>query len=231
MKITTIASSSSGNAFIVKRTHDTLVIDCGVRIKPKYDILLITHRHGDHDKFFVQEIMRHRFSCGEKVLDELITKHGKWIADKFIPLHEINVRAFEVNHDVPCYAYVISDENESYCHITDTTMVECPDYAHNCTYYSIESNYDEISLQQSARPMMLVNRIIDNGHMSNTHSFKLTQQLWGKDTKAVMYIHLSTQTNSVGMAEMEHSWLEEKYGVKYNRVYGIKGESIGEEAK
>ncbi len=75
--------------------------------------------------------------------------------------------------------------------------------------------------------MMLVNRIIDNGHMSNTHSFKLTQQLWGKDTKAVMYIHLSTQTNSVGMAEMEHSWLEEKYGVKYNRVYGIKGESIG----
>ena len=227
MKITCIESSSKGNAFLIKRSHDRVLIDCGVKPKAKYDTLVITHLHGDHVKYFENEILTHNFYCAKTLLDELVKKYGSRIVKKYKVMDDIAF--FDLNHDVPCFGVVVYDGKESYCHITDTTNdFDRVPYIYGCDYYGVESNYDDILLKQSGRPSFLINRIINEGHLSNTEAFMLVKELSNENLKEVMHFHISTQTNSDLEIEMTHTHLAKEYG-DYKKVYARKGESIGKD--
>ena len=63
MKIKSIASSSSGNCYIVESAGEQLLIDCGIPVKKIRKAIgtfenvvacLVSHEHGDHAKYLPQ---------------------------------------------------------------------------------------------------------------------------------------------------------------------------------
>ncbi len=205
MKITHHASGSSGNAIQV----DDVLIDAGVKVDGEFELLLITHAHIDHIRHITDLIQRSRhFYTPQAVLWSIYEKTLKWskkrkrtlyreIADKL--LDDGEVETFKLNHDVPCYGYVIGE----YVHITDTGQFDVSQVPKGKTFYTIESNYDEVELDLSGRPLDLIDRIKDT-HLSNEQSIQLAHEL---DANEVMFVHLSDETNSPQLAQITHDLL------------------------
>lgn len=205
MTIKQLASSSAGNAFLVHRSTDTILIDCGVKVTHPFDILVITHTHGDHVgkdfKWFYKHASKHIWTAGYKVYKEVKKRATSQIMRNFRRPITLGMRLKEVKHDKPCYAVMVRDGEERYGHVTDTDYVEMPSWFKNCDYYSIESNYDPILLKQSGRPLFLIERIA-NTHMSNEEAVRMYNELKGDRTKWVKFMHISSGTNSEIELEM-----------------------------
>lgn len=152
-----IASGSSGNCVII----NDVMIDCGVpylKIKEYlYEIryLLLTHVHSDHIKITTLKRISKEFpkikiignyeiyqTFGQVI--NTICNEGFDIVDKrykFIP--------FLAEHDVICYGYTwwIRDKHVIYC--TDTCSLENAPKEDPFDYLFLESNYDDIKLEQA----------------------------------------------------------------------------------
>lgn len=205
MKIIHHASGSSGNAIQVDRT----LIDAGVKVDGEFDLLLITHAHIDHIRHITDLIQRSRhFYTPQAVLWSIYEKTLKWskkrknilyreIADKL--LDDGEVEYFELKHDIPCVGYVIGD----YVHITDTGVFDISRVPKGKKFYTIESNYDDVELDLSGRPLELIDRIRQT-HMSNEQAIQLAYDL---EANEVMFVHLSDETNSESLAKVTHNLL------------------------
>lgn len=205
MKIIHHASGSSGNAVQV----DDTLIDAGVKIDGEFDLLLITHAHIDHIRHITDLIQRSQhFYTPHAVLWSIYEKTLKWsnkrkrllyreIADKL--LDDDKVQSFQLNHDVPCVGYVLGD----YVHITDTGEFDVSQVPKGKKFYTIESNYDEVELDLSGRPLDLIDRI-KLTHLSNEQSIQLAHEL---DANEVLFVHLSDDTNSPQLAKVTHDIL------------------------
>ena len=211
MEIRHIASGSKGNAFQINRGAETIQIDCGVKTEVP-DHLLLTHLHKDHTKYFMDMILAGvkwwaPYHVAKTIAEGVILTERTW------ELYERpeSIDYFNVEHDVECVGYVIKGD-ETYCHVTDGNPLEIKDSMKNCTYYGIESNYDQIMMEERDIIDFLKRRIIAT-HMSNKEAIDLAEKLAGEDTKWVQFIHMSKEGNSIEMAKMVHA------GSKIKRRY------------
>lgn len=218
MKIQCVATGSKGNAFLVERKKDTILIDAGAKVEEHFDKILITHSHSDHISHIKSLSNKAKWFAPYHIAKDVENRTQAKIMGKYEMLKDKTIRAFMVNHDVSCAGYVIYDGDESYCHITDTIMFEPPGIAKNCTYYGIESNYDKAMIVNSVQPVFSTQRTIATGHLSNDNAADLLNELAGDKTKGVMWLHMSSDNNDEEIAKMTH---EEK--VKIGMVYGKKG--------
>lgn len=197
------ASGSSGNAIQV----DDVLIDAGVKVHDHYKLVLLTHAHIDHIRHLVHALeIAEGFYTTRPILKSLGSKVVKWSERKYNILWRLinekliekpdYIEAFELNHDIPCVGYKVND----YVHITDTGAFEIPDSIRNQRFYTIESNYDDVELDLSGRPIELIERIKAT-HMSNEQAIALAEQLGAKE---VMFVHLSQETNSPDLAQLTH---------------------------
>lgn len=157
MKITSLASSSKGNCYIVNDGKTNLMIEAGLSLKQlrekgvnptSIDGLLISHEHKDHSKFWYQLAEYTKVYMSFGTFEELDKKNYICTNIKFITpyvsfrLGTFIVYAFHTEHDAkePLGFYLYSlYSKETLLFATDTYYIN--NRFDNLQYVMIECNY------------------------------------------------------------------------------------------
>ncbi len=245
MKIAFIASGSKGNCTYININDKHILIDVGISMKrinkellinfgidlDDIDMIMITHAHIDHIQS-LGAIMRKynniKFIIPDKVREDIILKNGTHIPnDRVIQVdtsligRTMVVYLYEVNHDVPCFAYKIVDQinKESYLHLSDNGGIKKKDLIErfkSCTYYGIESNHDlTLQILDEKRHEGLKRRVLGYyGHTHNADAMELCFRLVDSNTRGIIFHHLSEECNNEELAKETHEALISIWGNK-----------------
>lgn len=209
--IQTLATGSTGNAYLISSGSEKLLLEAGISHKELFEKLeydldgidhcLISHSHGDHSKG-VKGLVKNGIDCymSETTADELNINHHriKKIEHlKKMKLGSFTILPFQLEHDVECTGYLIANsDNEKLLFITDSY------YCHykfvGITHLMIEVNYCESVLDQnilSGRVHQKMKKRLIKSHFSleNVVSFLEANDM--SSLKEIHCLHLS-DTNS-----------------------------------
>lgn len=222
LKISVLASGSSGNSLYIESEKTKLLLDSGLSGKkvaelmsqidrdPKdLDAILVTHEHTDHIQGV--GVMSRRYdldiyandktwqAMGDKI-GKIKTEH-KFLFDKkkLKTIGDIDILSFGVSHDaIDPQFYGFQKNNKQFVVLTDTGYVSdrMRDALKNADAYLIESNHDVSMLRMGPYPWSLKQRILsDKGHLSNDDGALALVDLIGDRTKRVYLGHLSKENN------------------------------------
>lgn len=224
MRLSSIASGSSGNCIYVGSNNTHILIDCGISGKrietglneneiEARDLsgILITHEHTDH--ICGLGVMARRYGipiyATKETLHEIenTASLGKLPSDIFVAIEadqtfeieELTIHPFSISHDAANpVAYRISHEKQSVAVATD--MGRYNDYiVENLTGVDallLEANHDVNMLHAGSYPYPLKRRILsDYGHLSNESSGKLLTRILHDGLKHIFLGHLSKENN------------------------------------
>jgi phosphoribosyl 1,2-cyclic phosphodiesterase len=225
-EVTILASSSSGNAALVRSESVTLLVDAGLSARQLTERLtqcdvspseisgiLITHEHSDHVKGLPQWCKLHGtpIYCNRhtaSLLREKMNFHQQWNifeSGSSFSLNDLSVQSFSIPHDaVDPVGFVLREKGVSFGFATDlgyaTRLVI--DALQGLDGLLLEANYDEQLLQQdSKRPWAVKQRIASrHGHLSNNAAAELLQQLLHEKLQHVALGHLSADCNKEALA-------------------------------
>ena len=224
MKLTSIASGSSGNCTLISGAGTSILVDAGIsckRIKESIEALgvspetlaglLITHEHSDHTSglFIFEKRFHGPIYAPPETLDEIrrMDKKGEIDpelyhpirTDEWLTIGDLSVLAFNNLHDAACpVAYRIE--------CGDRAVAVCTDLG-NYTGYTvrnllgldallIESNHDLNMLQVGPYPYQLKRRVMsDYGHLANERCGQLLCEIANPRLKYVLLGHLSQENN------------------------------------
>ena len=230
IRIISLYSGSTGNAFVISAPSGILLIDAGKNAKHlcaalgevgiKVDdigAVLVTHEHTDHVSALPVFLKKHpmpvhiAYGCAYKLLphpsvEPLLHMHP--------PIHEecicgMRVTSFPTPHDSRAsvgYKIEIPDENGTVYRIgyaTDIGYVtpEIEAALTGCDAVILESNHDYDMLMTGPYPYDLKKRIASRrGHLSNPDSAALAARLCAAGTKKLMLAHLSQENNAPDLA-------------------------------
>ncbi len=219
MKVCVLSSGSKGNSTLVTTDEVKILIDLGttstyientlknMNINPK-DIsgILVTHTHVDHIKGLRVFIKRYNpiIYVTEELLNQLQEEIGtfryKLYEDKKILIGNLNVNIIKTSHDAKgSIGFIISSESSSLVYITDTGYINKKyfDVLKNNNLYIIESNHDIKMLMDGPYPYYLQQRVRgDKGHLSNKQVSDYLVKFIGKNTKKIVFAHISEKNNS-----------------------------------
>ena len=229
MKVTSIASGSSGNCICVSADQGAILVDAGVSKKrieeglKNADIeindvkaLLVTHEHIDHVGGL--GVMLRKYSIPVLATSETIDaifankslgKLDRSLFNSINPDNEIKLSGFDitpfsVSHDAANpVGYTFKSENKKFAVCTDLGCFD--DYTvenlKDSDAVLLEANHDLRMLQSGPYPYALKRRIWgDKGHLSNEDSGKLLSKIASKKLKTVILGHLSNENNYPDLA-------------------------------
>lgn len=224
MRISTVASGSSGNCIYVGSDNTHLLVDAGISKKrtetglnandiDMKDIsgILITHEHIDHINGLGVISRKYEipiYATPKTV--EAIKSNNKlgYIpenlyveikSDEHFNIGDIEVCPFSISHDAAePVAYRFNEGGKSIAVATD--MGKYDDYIVNnlkeLDALVIEANHDVRMLLAGAYPYYLKQRILgDRGHLSNEMSGKLINDILHDGLKYILLGHLSKENN------------------------------------
>ena len=218
MRIVPLASSSSGNAYVVEAGGSAILVDCGICYKHLKDIavdaVLITHSHSDHVSG-LKTLLRHRdIPVYANVMTAEAVAHECKIDDSAFVCFEngqefevgaFTAAAFSVPHDTSDpVGYLIKADGETYFHGTDigTPLDSIGLKLAEADVATLESNHDPVMLRQSGRPPYLIQRIAGpRGHLSNDQACDLVRRFASPRLRKLYLAHLSHQCNAPHLAE------------------------------
>jgi phosphoribosyl 1,2-cyclic phosphodiesterase len=219
--VTALGSGSRGNAVLVHRGGEGILIDAGFSGRQLFArlelcgvspgtvrALLITHEHEDHAR-------------GARILAEtlgiptyLTTGTGRYLRERnkiaqkvivFEPgtkfsVSDFSVEPFDVPHDaVQPVGYVIRAGETKIGVATDIGKFSrlAVERLRGCDALVIESNYDAGMLRNSQRPFFIKRRIHSHiGHMSNNDTMEALGELVTEKTRRIVFAHISSECNS-----------------------------------
>lgn len=226
MKISILASGSTGNCTLVSEGETHLLIDAGIsarriveglresNVEPSnLSAILITHEHSDHIKGL--EVLLRRCaapvyavkSVAEALCAVVPGARVRVCAaepDCAMLIGGTAVTPFLVSHDsAGCCGYRISGMSGSFGCCTDlgivTEDVRCALTGVDCAV--IEANHDLTMLRTGPYPAFLKKRIrSDRGHLSNDDAASLAVYLAQTGTRVLILGHLSRHNNTPGEA-------------------------------
>ncbi len=217
MKVVPLASSSSGNAYVVEAEGSAVLVDCGICYKYLKDIavdaVLITHSHSDHVSG-LKTLLKHRdIPVYANVMTAEAVAHECGLADSAFMCFEngqefevgaFTATAFSVPHDTSDpVGYLLRAGGETYFHGTDigTPLDSIGLKLAEADVAMLESNHDPVMLRTSGRPPSLIQRIAGpRGHLSNDQACELVRRFTSPRLKKLFLAHLSHQCNAEAIA-------------------------------
>lgn len=161
MKITPIASSSSGNCHIIESGNRKLILDCGVSLKKmrqslnydfsKIDACLITHQHSDHCKGSrdLSKTGLRIFATLETIKQNNLLNSVALTPETMFKISDVfSAYTIPLQHDCECFGFLIYShaEKTNLLYISDTGRLPGP--VPGLRYLMIEANHDfEIMLE------------------------------------------------------------------------------------
>ena len=219
MKVAVLSSGSKGNSTLITTPNVKVLIDLGTSCKyvenslrnlgiepNEINAVFISHIHSDHIKGLKVFIKKYNplIIVTEKLkplLEECIGNFNyEFYNDKKIIIKDLIVESIETSHDAgESTGFLLKHNDKSLVHITDTGYINSKYYEKltNRNMYIFESNHDIKMLRESSRPYNTQQRILgDKGHLSNDQASKYLSKFIGKDTKKVVFAHISQEANT-----------------------------------
>lgn len=224
IRISTLASSSKGNAAVVSSGSTHLLIDTGIsalRIRrgleesslsiKQIDGIFYTHEHSDH-------------LCGLGVLakkDVLSIYCSRYLSRDLraiapsakltyiepgcaFQVGDITITPIEVSHDAADpLGYLFQHGDCKLGYITDTGRITRSMRSLLCGVQALylESNYDPQMLQNSGRPYDIIERIAgDWGHLSNQQAAEVVAMVAHAELRHIILGHISPECNTPEIA-------------------------------
>jgi len=209
-----VGTGSKGNSYIIRTdTGEKLLIEAGVSFKAVKEALnfdltnisgaLISHRHGDHSKEINNFI---KYGINVYSNSDVNEKFNRVIVLKpqvAVKIGSFKVFPFNVNHDVPCYGYLINQGCDYILFATDTDKIPLT-FKIPINVFMIESNYSEKVLFDKMiddnKTQANTAHILD-GHMSAEYANEYIMnhcKTYEYPSKAIM-IHLSDTNSDVSV--------------------------------
>lgn len=229
LKVSILASGSSGNATYIETPRQKILVDAGLsgkriealmnsigRSVAEVDRILVTHEHGDHS--LGVGVLARRYDldvyANEATWQALAPKIGKlrpeqkhiFERDSEKVFADLEVQSFGVSHDAadPQF-YLMQHANKTFAIVTDVGYVSdrIAGIVKNADGYLFECNHDTEMLRAGSYPWALKQRILgDQGHLSNEDSANALTQILGDRTKKIYLGHLSQENNVKQLAHL-----------------------------
>lgn len=212
-------SGSKGNSVLVFSEQVKLLVDVGVskrRLEDKLndfgftlmdiDAILLTHAHNDHVKGLDVTLRHSKAKLYAK--ENCLAMVSKYIydfeesriemIDGNFKVGDINVRPFNLPHDMACTGFVFENETDKFSFLTDLGEFDDKlfDIIVGSSRVYIECNHDVDMLLKGTYPYPLKMRILSkNGHLSNDSCAKVCKHLYDLGTRDFVLGHLSEENN------------------------------------
>ncbi|UCZ53221.1 MBL fold metallo-hydrolase [Bacillus shivajii] len=238
LRLSVLASGSTGNAIYVETDDQKLLIDAGlsgkkieecfekVNVSPKdLDGILVTHEHSDHIKGV--GILARRYNlpiyANDKTWKAMESKLGTVTLDQKFHFEigetkafgQLDVETFGVSHDAaePMF-FTFHHGGRKLSIVTDTGYVSerIKGITKDSNAFVFESNHDMDMLRMGKYPWNIKRRILgDEGHVSNVDAGLALADILTDKPASVYLAHLSLDNNMKDLAKMTvQQTLEEK---------------------
>lgn len=219
LSIASLNSGSNGNCYYIGNEREAILIDAGLSsretdlrmmrlgINPKkLQGVFITHEHGDHVKGLRSLVKKYKIPV---YITNKTVEYGRLKIKEpyrrnfnpFVPttIGGLSIIAVPKFHDA-CdpHSFVVSCNHVNVGIFTDTGS-PCKNLIHHfkqCHAAFLESNYDEVMLDQGSYPYALKNRIRGGrGHLSNRQALQLFLEYRPPHMSHLFLSHLSENNN------------------------------------
>lgn len=219
MKVSALASGSSGNCFYIENDKSAILVDAGISCKKiigslslikrsplKIKGIFITHEHSDHVKgadvfarkfsipiFATAKTIKNSFLCSNESLLHKIKNN------ETIKIKNLNVKAFPKSHSASDPVSFTILNNKLVSVMTDLGYL-CKESISNISssdFIFLESNHDINMLENGPYPEFLKSWIkSDEGHLSNKQAALGILEHAKDKLKHVVLSHLSETNNT-----------------------------------
>lgn len=241
VKLLTLVSGSSGNAYLMRSPGGGILLDAGLTLRqfkghlealgcPQWrpQALLLTHEHSDHTRGFeaIARAFQLPIYASEGTIKHLMrtARHPERLDFRRIQsgdafeVGDIQVHPYAIYHDASePLAYRFAVGQARWAVMTDTGQVDTGWIAPlgACQLLFVEANYEEGLLMAGRYPYRLKQRINgDYGHLSNLQAADLIASCTRLGCQRYVLVHLSQENNLPELAQLQISTYLRQKGLK-----------------
>lgn len=232
MRVSVLASGSSGNCTLFESATTSVIVDAGIGPRALEealielgaktpDAIVITHAHQDHVGHAARIARRRRIpvymteaTAREVPLPAQVDEYRFETREPFA-IGDLVLSPLPLPHDAANVAIKVSDDEGTACVVTDvgeptSRLVE---HLRDCDVVLLESNYEEGMLASGPYPWGLKQRVASaRGHLSNKQAHMILRRLTAR-THTVVLVHLSDTNNT---PEHATEWARDALPVRVN---------------
>ncbi|KMO47152.1 metallohydrolase [Lacticaseibacillus rhamnosus] len=249
MRVSVLASSSSGNATYIETPGHKVLVDAGLSGKKiealmksigrnltDVDSVFITHEHSDHVRgvgVLARRYPQLNVYANAKTFAALPKSVGKipeaqlrlFDMGTTLTLGDLDVESFGVSHDAAApQFYQFHHDGKAFTILTDTGYVSdrVAGTIRDADAYVMECNHDLEMLRTGPYPWPLKQRILsDQGHLSNEDGADALMDVIGLRTKRIYLGHLSPHNNNKPLAHLTVASLLAQQGLAVDHDFHI----------
>lgn len=221
--ITSLNSGSNGNCYYVGNQTEAVLIDVGISCRETekrmkklglsmgiVKAIFVSHEHGDHIKGV--STLANKYNLPVYITENtakrgpILIKHlsKTFLAGQSVQIGALEVIPFAKKHDAADpHSFIVHYNGINVGVITDIGIA-CDQVIHyfkQCHAAFLESNYDELMLENGKYPEPLKNRIRGGlGHISNKQALELFMTHRPSFMSHLLLSHLSKENNSPELA-------------------------------